>query len=326
MGPCAGGAVYSPAITDFILMVKGTAHMFVTGPEVIRTVTHEEVTKEDLGGALTHASKSGVAHFTGDSDEEVLLLIRELLSYMPQNNMEDPPAGPTDDDPLRLTKELDDVVPDASQTSPTTCATSSGRCWTQAIPRGAGVLRSEHRRRLRADRRAQRGGGGQPAGSPGRSARHRFGRSRRPVSSVSATLSTSPWSPSSTCPGSSRESPGVRGHHPARSQAALRLCRSHRAQGHADHPQGLRRRLRRHEFQAHSRGSQLCLSLGRNRGDGARGRGQRDFPQGVGRGGRPRGRAGRSWWPTTASALPTPIRRLLWATSTRSSCPSTPGP
>ncbi len=111
MGPCAGGAVYSPAITDFILMVKGTAHMFVTGPEVIRTVTHEEVTKEDLGGALTHVSKSGVAHFTGDSDEEVLLLIRELLSYMPQNNMDDPPLGPTDDDPLRLTKELDDVVP-----------------------------------------------------------------------------------------------------------------------------------------------------------------------------------------------------------------------
>ncbi|GAB4242769.1 MAG: acyl-CoA carboxylase subunit beta [Thermoleophilia bacterium] len=111
MGPCAGGAVYSPAITDFVLMVKGTAHMFVTGPDVIKAVTHEEVTKEDLGGALTHATKSGVAHFAGDSDEEVLLLIRELLGFMPQNNMEDPPLGSTSDDPLRLTHELDEAVP-----------------------------------------------------------------------------------------------------------------------------------------------------------------------------------------------------------------------
>jgi len=111
MGPCAGGAVYSPAITDFILMVKGTSSLFVTGPDVIRAVTHEQVTKEELGGALTHTSRSGVAHFASDSDEECLLLIRELLSYLPQNNMEDPPLGPVDDDPLRLCKEISDVVP-----------------------------------------------------------------------------------------------------------------------------------------------------------------------------------------------------------------------
>ncbi len=111
MGPCAGGAVYSPAMTDFILMVKNTSSLFVTGPDVIRAVTHEEVTKEELGGALTHSTKSGVSHFAADSEEECLLLIRELLAYMPQNNLEDAPLGPTDDDPLREAKELDTLIP-----------------------------------------------------------------------------------------------------------------------------------------------------------------------------------------------------------------------
>ncbi|HSL91756.1 MAG TPA: carboxyl transferase domain-containing protein, partial [Candidatus Limnocylindrales bacterium] len=91
MGPCAGGAVYSPAITDFILMVKNTSYMFVTGPDVIKTVTHEEVTKENLGGAMSHNERSGVAHFAAEDEKECLFLIRELLSFMPQNNMEDPP-------------------------------------------------------------------------------------------------------------------------------------------------------------------------------------------------------------------------------------------
>src|SRR5258705_11624220 len=91
MGPCAGGAVYSPAITDFILMVKKTSYMFVTGPDVIKTVTHEEVTKEKLGGADTHNQISGVAHFAADSDEDCIATIRELLSYLPSNNMEEPP-------------------------------------------------------------------------------------------------------------------------------------------------------------------------------------------------------------------------------------------
>ena len=111
MGPCAGGAVYSPAITDFTLMVKGTSSLFVTGPDVIRTVTHEEVTKEELGGALTHTTRSGVAHFATDSDEECLALIRELLAYLPQNNLEDSPPGPLEDDPLRLVREIEEIIP-----------------------------------------------------------------------------------------------------------------------------------------------------------------------------------------------------------------------
>ncbi|MCJ7567771.1 MAG: methylmalonyl-CoA carboxyltransferase, partial [Anaerolineales bacterium] len=112
MGPCAGGAVYSPALTDFIFMVRNSSYMFVTGPEVVKTVTHEEVTFEELGGADTHASTSGVCHYVAESEGDCLYMIRLLLSYIPQNNMEDPPFVPTSDDRLRIEEELDYIVPD----------------------------------------------------------------------------------------------------------------------------------------------------------------------------------------------------------------------
>ena len=112
MGPCAGGAVYSPAITDFIVMVKGTSHMFVTGPEVVKTVTHEEVSFEDLGGAMVHASTSGVAHFVSEGEEDAIFLVRRLLSFLPSNNLEDPPLRATHDDPLRMEESLDTLMPD----------------------------------------------------------------------------------------------------------------------------------------------------------------------------------------------------------------------
>jgi propionyl-CoA carboxylase beta chain len=114
MGPCAGGAVYSPAITDFIFMVDKTSYMFVTGPDVIKTVTHEDVTKETLGGAMTHNSTSGVAHFLAHDDSECIRMIRELLSYLPQNNRDDAPRRATDDPIDREDKALDSIVPDAS--------------------------------------------------------------------------------------------------------------------------------------------------------------------------------------------------------------------
>ncbi len=113
MGPCAGGAVYSPAITDFIFMVKDTSHMFITGPQVIKAVTHEEVTFEELGGAMTHNSVSGVAHFAAEDEEECLARVRNLMSYLPQNNMEDPPSVATQDDPARADEELGTLVPEA---------------------------------------------------------------------------------------------------------------------------------------------------------------------------------------------------------------------
>jgi propionyl-CoA carboxylase beta chain len=111
MGPCAGGAVYSPAITDFIVMVEETSYMFVTGPDVIRTVTHEDVTKEALGGAHTHASKSGVCHFTTPNDAACLGLVRQLLSYLPSNNLDEPPPGNSTDDPDREDPALDTLIP-----------------------------------------------------------------------------------------------------------------------------------------------------------------------------------------------------------------------
>lgn len=111
LGPCAGGAVYSPALTDFIFMVEKTSHMFVTGPEVIKTVTHEDVTKEELGGAITHASKSGVAHFTGSDEEQTLMMVRELMSFLPANNMEDPPKKICTDPESRTDTSLNQIVP-----------------------------------------------------------------------------------------------------------------------------------------------------------------------------------------------------------------------
>jgi propionyl-CoA carboxylase beta chain len=114
MGPCAGGAVYSPAITDFNVMVKDTSYMFITGPDVIKTVTHADVTKEELGGAVTHNRISGVAHFAADSDQEALRLVRELLSFIPSNNMDDPPRLATDDSSERTDEQLNTIVPEAS--------------------------------------------------------------------------------------------------------------------------------------------------------------------------------------------------------------------
>jgi propionyl-CoA carboxylase beta chain len=114
LGPCAGGAVYSPAITDFNVMVKDTSYMFITGPDVIKTVTHEEVTKEELGGAMTHNVKSGVAHFAADSDEHALRITRELISFIPSNNMDNPPFVPTSDPTDRADEKLNSVVPESS--------------------------------------------------------------------------------------------------------------------------------------------------------------------------------------------------------------------
>jgi propionyl-CoA carboxylase beta chain len=112
LGPCAGGAVYSPALTDFIFMVKQTSYMFVTGPDVIKAVTHEDVTKNELGGATTHNTKSGVAHFMAENDEQSMMMIRELIGYLPSNNMEDPPVRPCTDDISRREEKLQTLVPD----------------------------------------------------------------------------------------------------------------------------------------------------------------------------------------------------------------------
>jgi propionyl-CoA carboxylase beta chain len=112
LGPCAGGAVYSPAMTDFIVMTKATSYMFITGPDVIKTVTHEEVTKEELGGAQAHNAKSGVAHFAAEDEAGAIRILRELLSYLPANNLDDPPIVPTQDPPDRRDESLKTIVPE----------------------------------------------------------------------------------------------------------------------------------------------------------------------------------------------------------------------
>jgi propionyl-CoA carboxylase beta chain len=112
LGPCAGGAVYSPAITDFVMMTKGTSYMFVTGPNVVKTVTHEQVSSEDLGGAMVHATKSGVAHFACDSEADAIMKAKRLMEYIPQNNCEDPPFGETSDPFDREDEALNRIVPD----------------------------------------------------------------------------------------------------------------------------------------------------------------------------------------------------------------------
>lgn len=114
LGPCAGGAVYSPALTDFIIMTELTSYMFITGPKVVKTVTNENVNEEQLGGAMVHASKSGVAQFSAENEEEALGIIRKLLSYIPQNNLEEPPLFSTNDPINRIDEELADIIPDAS--------------------------------------------------------------------------------------------------------------------------------------------------------------------------------------------------------------------
>ena len=124
MGPCAGGAVYSPAITDFTVMVKNTSYMFVTGPDVIRTVTHEEVTKEELGGAMTHNATSGVAHFAVDDDRECLALVRDLLSFLPSNNLDDPPRGTGERRARSRGRGARPARPRLGRRSPTTCSIS----------------------------------------------------------------------------------------------------------------------------------------------------------------------------------------------------------
>ena len=171
MGPCAGGAVYSPAITDFNIMVEGTSYMFVTGPDVIRTVTHEEVTKEELGGAMTHNATSGVAHFAVPDDRECLRLVRELLGYLPSNNVDEAPRRDTADPVDREDEPLDRIVPDVAESALRHAGPDSRRRRSRGIPGSAPALREEHHRRLRPAGGPQRGHRGEPAGasSPARS-------------------------------------------------------------------------------------------------------------------------------------------------------------
>ena len=220
MGPCAGGAVYSPAITDFVFMVEGSSYMFITGPDVVKTVTGEEVTFEELGGAATHAAKSGVAHFTSPDEEACLEDARYLLSFLPQNNLEQPPFAEPSDPRDREAPELDTLDPGRADEAVRHQGGRPPRRRRRRVPRGARALGGEHRLRVRAARRAPGRRRRQPAARRSPACSTSTPRSRRGGSCARATRSTSRSSRSSTCPGSC---PGRR-RSGAGSSATARSC------------------------------------------------------------------------------------------------------
>ena len=274
MGPCAGGAVYSPAITDFIVMVKQTSYMFVTGPDVIKTVTHEDVTKEDLGGAMTHNEKSGVAHFAVEDDAECIALIRELLSFMPGNNLDDPPRKATSDPLDREDDALDSLVP----ASPNQPYDMLDLIHTIA---DEGYFLEVHQHYARNIIVGFARLGGRPVGIVANQPAYlagtldinasvkgaRFVRFCDAFNIPLITFEDVPGIPAG-------HGAGVRRHHPPRRQAAVCVRRGDGAEDHGDHPQGLRRRLLRDGEQAHPHRLQLRVAERRDRGDGRRRRGQ----------------------------------------------------
>ena len=223
MGPCAGGAVYSPALTDFIIMVRNSSYMFVTGPEVVKTVTHEEVSFEELGGAGVHSEVSGVCHVAVDNEADALYLIRKLLSYLPQNNMEDPPFSANGDDPLRMADALDNIIPD-----------DPGKPYDikdviHLIVDDGQFLEiheayaAEHRGWFCASGRAQRWHRRQPAGSPGGSIGHQLLRESCPVCPLLRRIQHPHHHLCGCARLPTRNGPGARRDHPLRRETVVRL-------------------------------------------------------------------------------------------------------
>ena len=316
MGPCAGGAVYSPAITDFIFMVKETSHMFITGPDVIKTVTGEEPTFEELGGAMTHNSKSGVAHFASDDEESCLEDVRYLFSFLPQNNLETTPRVQPSDDPMRMDEELDTIVPDAPNKP------YDMRDVVRLIVDDGEFLEvHEHFAQNIICGYARLNGyaigivGNQPkamAGVLDIEASEKAARFVRTCDAFNIPILTFCDVPG-FLPGTDA---GVGRHHPPRRQAALRVRRGDGPEDHRHHAQGLRRRLRRHELQAPRRRLQLRLAAGGDRRDGARGRGQHHLPPRHRRVADARRAPREADRATTRRASPTRTRRPSAATST----------
>ena len=258
MGAAAGGHVYSPALTDFVVMVDQTSQMFITGPDVIKTVTGEDVTMEELGGAHTHMAKSGTAHYVASGEQDAFDYVRDLLSYLPSNNYADPPRYPApvpegaiEDNLTDEDLELDTLIPD-SPNQPYDMHEVITRILDddEFLEVQAGYAH-EHHRRLRPRRRPPGRHRGQPAHPVRRLPGHQRLGEGRPVR-ADLRLLQHPDRHAGGRPGlPAGHRPGVQRHHPARRQAALRLRRGHRRQDHRHHPQGLRRRLLRHGLQGH---------------------------------------------------------------------------
>jgi propionyl-CoA carboxylase beta chain len=243
MGPSAGGAVYSPAMTDFIFMVKDSSYMFVTGPEVVKTVTHEEVTAEELGGAVTHTTRSGVADLAFENDVEALLMLRRLYNYLPLNNREKSPVRPSGDPIDRTELSLDTLVPD-NPNKPY----DMKELIVKTVDDGDFFeLQPEYAKNILIGFRTHGWPDGGHRGQPAAGAGRMSGYQELDQGCAFRALLRRLQHPRGHFRGRARfhawHQPGVRRHHQAWRQAALRLCRVHGAENHRDHPQGLWRRL-----------------------------------------------------------------------------------
>ena len=294
MGNCAGGHVYSPAVTDFTIMVDQTSAMFITGPDVIKTVTGEDVTMEELGGARAHNTKSGNAHYMGTDEEDAIEYVKALLSYLPQNNLDEPFVYDEDAD-LEVTdldRTLDTLIPD-SPNQPydmhdVITAVLDDQEFLEVMELFAPNLIVGYGR---VEGRPVGIVANQPmqfAGTLDIDASEKAARFVRFCDAFNIPVLTFVDVPGLPA----RHRPGVERHHPPRRQADLRLLRGHRPAGHRDHPQGLRRRLRRDGLQAPRRRHQRRLADRLGRGHGRPGRGQHPLPQGARRGRRGRQRGG----------------------------------
>ena len=323
MGPCAGGAVYSPAITDFNVMVEGTSYMFVTGPDVIKTVTHEDVTKEELGGAMTHNATSGVAHFAVPDDRECLRLIRELLGYLPSNNLDDPPRRETSDPFDREDEALDRLIPE-SPNQPYDMHDLVHAVFDD------GAFLEVHRHYAKNIIVGFARLGGRPVGIVANQPAHLAGTLDIDASVKAARFVrfcdafNVPLVTFEDVPGFPAGHPaGARRHHPPRREAAVCVRGGDGAEDHRDHAQGLRRRVLRDGEQAHPHGLQLRVADRRDRGDGARRRGQHSLQARDRRGPRQGCRA-RGGSPSSRRSSPTRTSPRRAASSTRSSARARP--
>ena len=313
MGPCAGGAVYSPALTDFIFMVRNSSYMFVTGPEVVKAVTHEDVSFEDLGGAGVHSEKSGVCHVAGDNEGDTLYMVRKLLGYLPQNNMEDPPLGQALDDPLRMDPELGRPRSGFTRQA----VRRQGDHFGRIVDNGQFFEIHENFAANIVVGFARLAGhsvgiiGNQPmvlAGVLDIDASEKGARFVRFCDAFNIPLITFedvPGLPAGDQSGAPR-------HHPRRRQAPLRILRGHRAEADRDHPQGLRRRVLCDVVKAHPRRREPGLAHGRDRRDGPRGGSQHHLPKGNRTGQRSSQAQGR-----TGRRLPREVRKSVRRRPTR---------
>ena len=284
--------MYSPALTDFVVMARGTSSMFLTGPDVVAAVTGEQVTIEELGGPDVHDARSGVAHLVADSERQALELVKQLLGYLPQNNNEDPPQVIPYDPADRMDDALNTLIPEDEAEAYDVREILDRRLRPGQLPRDPPGLRAQRGRRLRAARRLLRRHRRQPAVGDGGRPRHRRVRQDHPLHPDLRRLQH-PGRHLRGLPGvPARDGPGVPGRHPPRRQDHLRLLRGHRPQDLDRDPQGDGRRLRRHELAPDAHGRRVRLAGGADRRHGRRGRRADPVPARDRRGRGSRGRRG----------------------------------